>query len=181
MLFTVVYVITLIAGVSLGGLQLATLLRPELQFWPPPRVGGWQKRVFRVLFRVFFLGTVIVSALSFDVELARWRLVVGSPLLLLGFGLALKWTDYLGWRNAFGAAEGLKTEGIYRWSRNPIYVASIVGMLGWALILDSRWVNSLLLLWAASYILAPYLEERWLEHTYGDAFISYKSSVPRFL
>ena len=35
-------------------------------------------------------------------------------------------------------------------------------------------VISLLVLWALFYVIAPNLEEPWLEQQYGEAFTSYK-------
>lgn len=175
------YVIALVAGLGLAGLSTATLVRPALQFWPPPSAGSWQHVVFRVLFRAFFLGVVVLSVIDFgDRGSAHWRFGVGVPLFVVGFGLALHWTNFLGWRNAFGEARGLKTDGAYRWSRNPIYVVSIVGMIGWGITVWSWWVTSLLVLWALFYVVAPYLEEPWLDQHYGKAFASYKARVPRF-
>ena len=34
---------------------------------------------------------------------------------------------------------------------------------------------------ALFYLLAPVLEEPWLEHTYGSEYLDYKSRTPRFL
>jgi protein-S-isoprenylcysteine O-methyltransferase Ste14 len=87
----------------------------------------------------------------------------------------------LGRSNAYGEAKGLKTEGWYRWSRNPIYVVSIVGMIGLALLANSFYVSCLLTFWAVTYLLAPFLEEPWLAQQYGKEFLDYKAKVPRFI
>ena len=39
----------------------------------------------------------------------------------------------------------------------------------------------LLLMWALFYLLAPFLEEPWLEQEYGSEYLAYKKRVPRFL
>lgn len=183
MLTLIVYITALCAGIALVGLSLVTFIRPGFQFWPPPNAESWQHRTFRGLFRVFFLGLVILSFLDVGSALqlsAEWRYVVGIPLSVVGFGLALYWTHLLGWRNAFGDARGLKTEDAYRWSRNPIYVVSIVGMIGLGIIVNSALVHSLLALWALLYVIAPFLEEPWLARQYGREFELYKAQVPRF-
>ncbi len=137
MLIVVVYIVASCAGLAILSLSLATLVRPNFQFWPPPSASSWQHATFRWLFRVFFVGVVSLSVLTANTPLPLSRYAIGALLLVLGFGLALKWTNVLGWRIAFGEAEGLKTDGVYRWSRNPIYVVSIIGMIGWGKIADS--------------------------------------------
>jgi protein-S-isoprenylcysteine O-methyltransferase Ste14 len=87
----------------------------------------------------------------------------------------------MGWRNAFGEKKGLVTDGWFAISRNPVYVATWAGLLGWGLVLGQSSVTGLLTLWALLYVLAPFLEERWLEQQYGDEFRRYKSSVARFV
>jgi len=75
----------------------------------------------------------------------------------------------------------LITDGIYKWSRNPIYVVSIVGIFGFALIVGSLAVGTLLLLWMIIYVVAPFLEEPWLEYQFGNVYQRYKEKVPRFI
>ena len=54
-------------------------------------------------------------------------------------------------------------------------------MVGLGLAVASWWVAVLLVLWALFYLLAPVLEEPWLERTYGAAYLDYKRRTPRFL
>jgi protein-S-isoprenylcysteine O-methyltransferase Ste14 len=181
MLIPIVYGIALIAGLAFFALSLATLITSRIQFWPPPSADSWQHKTFRGLFRVFFVGLVALSAMTFTADtVATWQYVLGLPLLVVGFGLAVHWTQFLGWRNAFGEAIELKADGAYRWSRNPIYVVSIIGMIGWWILVNNVWVGSLLVLWGLFYVLAPFLEEPWLERQYGDTFHAYKLRVRRF-
>ncbi len=132
---------------------------------------------------MFILGTVLVCILDFGAignqHVAQF--IVGIPLAITGFGLAFYVTFLLGWRDAHGEANGLTTGGWYRWSRNPIYVVSIVGMWGQGLLVNAWLAYCLLLIWAAVYIAAPYLEEPWLEQHYGDSYREYKTKVARFI
>lgn len=165
-------------------LSLIGFFSSRFQFWPPPSADSWQYLTFRSLFRVLVLGLVILSFIDFGSaaqQPSTWRYVVGIPLAALGFGAAIYLTGFLGWRNAFGEARGLKTDGVYRWSRNPIYVVSWFGLIGVGITVASWFVNSLLLLWALFYLIAPFLEEPWLEREYGAEYLAYKKRVPRFL
>ncbi len=179
MLHVMFFSIGLTALIFITALILLQLVKDDFQFWPPPNPQSWQKKVFRVLFRVFFYSLVILSFVDFQSS-SLWRYVVGSVLLVGGLGLAMRWTGFLGWRNSFGEPTGLKTTGPFSWSRNPVYMATIVGMMGWALVVNSALVSILLSLWALLYIAAPLVEEPWLECEFGDEYRSYMDRTPRY-
>lgn len=165
--------------------SLFSLISKNFEFFPPPSKHSWQYRVFWLLFRLMFAGLVVLSFNSFNtlssiVSISWLRYLLGLPLLILGFGVAIYLSIKLGWENAHGEKKGLVVTGWYHWSRNPIYVASFVGMFGWGLFVNSGYVYVILFLWAFLYILAPFFEEPWLQKRYGDDFIMYKSQVPRF-
>ena len=101
--------------------------------------------------------------------------------MLIGFGMAVRITLYMGWRNAFGEKLGLKTTGWFGLSRNPIYVFTWLGMIGWAMLANSWMITFLLSAWAIMYMVAPYFEEPWLEAEYGEDYLKYKKSVRRFV
>ena len=127
---------------------------------------------------------IILSFLVFDMPKTNSGLAtlcLGVILVFAGFGAALLSTFSLGWKNAFGDNTGLKTTGWFKFSRNPIYVVTIIGLIGWTLIAQSALVNVVLLLWFIFYIVAPFLEEPWLEREYGEQYIAYKNKVRRFL
>jgi protein-S-isoprenylcysteine O-methyltransferase Ste14 len=72
--------------------------------------------------------------------------------------------------------------GLYRYSRNPMYIAVSVMLLGWALTFDV----SGLALYALATMLAFELrvvfgEEPWLARTFGAQWEQYKRRVPRWL
>ena len=176
----IVFGTALLAVTIVIGLLISALISRTFEFWPPPNPSSWQSRTLRILFRVFFYSLIVVSVLDFDTTQPTWRYIIGVLLTLFGFGCALRWTNFLGWGNAFGTSEGLTTSGIYQFSRNPIYVISIVGMVGWSMLVGSWMANALLALWAGLYIVAPFLEESWLKKQYGEAFTRYQAQVPRF-
>lgn len=179
----VIFTISIIAGAAMLALSLASLWRPKIRFWPPPGVDTWQYTTFWWLFRIFFVGVMLVCILDYGAIGSQHpaQLVVGISMAIIGFALAFYVTYLLGWRDAHGEANGLTTGGWYVWSRNPIYVVSIIGMVGLGLWVHSWLAQILLLIWAAFYIAAPFLEEPWLEQQYGEVYQEYKLKVPRFI
>lgn len=72
--------------------------------------------------------------------------------------------------------------GLYRYSRNPMYIAVTLVLLGWALAFGSKG----LLVYAAAVVLGFHLrvvlgEEPWLARAHGNLWEQYKSRVPRWL
>jgi protein-S-isoprenylcysteine O-methyltransferase Ste14 len=76
----------------------------------------------------------------------------------------------------------LVTQGVFGWTRNPIYLGGSLALVGFALAFALDWV---LMLWAASLPLLHYgvvlREEAYLARQFGDAFRSYCAAVPRWL
>lgn len=174
----ILFFASLAAALSISVLSVATFFSASFKFWPPPSGHSWQHHTFVTLFRLYFIGLLSLSVLEFDPAL--WRSATGIPIAIVSFGCAVYWTNFLGWRNAYGEAKGLKTNGIYRRSRNPIYLVSIIGMLGWALAVGSWPVTALLVIWGLLYLGAPLLEEPWLAERYGTDFQQYTKRTPRY-
>lgn len=74
------------------------------------------------------------------------------------------------------------TSGIYRWSRNPMYVGLALIQIGIAIALANGWILALvppvLVLVHATAIRH---EERYLERKFGETYLAYKRSVRRWL
>ena len=79
-------------------------------------------------------------------------------------------------------ASALVTSGIYRRTRNPMYVALAIALLAWALWLAHPlallWVVAFVA-WMSRYQIAP--EERALRALFGTEFERYCSEVRRWL
>lgn len=72
--------------------------------------------------------------------------------------------------------------GLYRWSRNPMYVTVAMILIGWGWAFGA-WA---LYPYAAFFSLAFHLrvvhgEEPWLAQTHGEAWEDYANQVPRWL
>lgn len=165
-------------------LSLIAITSNNFQFFPPPAKASWQHRTFMILFRLYLyplVGMTFLFYVPVHPEQATIQYAVGGLLLILGFGLAFWITFRMGWRNAFGDKCGLKTEGWFSISRNPVYVVTWIGLIGWGLLVNNPLVVILLALWSLMYLLAPLVEEPWLEVEYGEEYRSYKKRVRRFL
>ena len=72
--------------------------------------------------------------------------------------------------------------GLYRFTRNPMYLGMIIFCIGFAVILSNIWILILTPLcgWLI-YHLAIRHEEAYLEEKFGDAYRAYKESVRRWV
>jgi len=76
----------------------------------------------------------------------------------------------------------LVTEGVYRFSRNPMYLGLVLMLIAWALWLGtaSPWVvPPLFAILMATTQIAP--EERALEKVFGATYVAYRRSVNRWI
>ena len=76
----------------------------------------------------------------------------------------------------------LVTGGIYRWTRNPMYLAMLLLLIGWACVVSNWAALAMLPLFVAylnRYQIGP--EERALQARFGAEFASYRRKVRRWL
>lgn len=112
---------------------------------------------------------------------------IGIPFLTVGTGLLL-WCV----RDFYVAGRGtlapwapprhLVTVGLYRLTRNPMYVAVLLILCGWALTFPSPslWVYTAGVA-VAFHVRVVFFEEPWLARTHGAAWLAYRARVPRWM
>ena len=72
--------------------------------------------------------------------------------------------------------------GVYRFTRNPMYVGMALLQAGIGLALASAWIIALIpAVLVVVYTTAVRHEEAYLEEKFGTAYLSYKSSVRRWI
>jgi protein-S-isoprenylcysteine O-methyltransferase Ste14 len=78
--------------------------------------------------------------------------------------------------------QDLVVTGLYRFSRNPMYVAVVLILLGWAATFHS-WALAVyaLAVGVAFHLRVVFGEEPWLARMFGDKWALYKADVPRWL
>ncbi|MFZ1108491.1 MAG: PEMT/PEM2 methyltransferase family protein [Rhodomicrobium sp.] len=171
------------ALITLNALLFATVFSSSFRLWPTPSRRSWQHYTFWPLFRGGLSLTLLYATLT-----AHWpqqgealQFIVGLLCLIVGFSVTIYGYFDLGLDNTYGADDGLVTKGLYRYSRNPQYVASILGYFGTALANGGHSAAILCGLAILVYLIMPFTEEPWLLRAYGDAYTAYKNRTPRFL
>jgi len=79
-------------------------------------------------------------------------------------------------------ASTIVTTGIYRFTRNPMYVGLTCLLLGWSAFLASPWTALgplFFVLYITKFQIAP--EERAMEARFGTPYLLYKSRVRRWI
>lgn len=112
---------------------------------------------------------------------------IGLPVLAVGVALLL-WCirDFYvvgrGTLAPWSPPTQLVIVGLYRLSRNPMYLAVVIVLCGWALGFESRtlWIYTAFVA-VAFHLRVVFGEEPWLSRTYGERWTAYKSRVPRWI
>jgi len=76
----------------------------------------------------------------------------------------------------------IATDGIYRSTRNPMYVGGMIALAGIALIFALDWLMALMI--PAAFVLHYGIvrhEEQYLVRKFGDEYQTYMASAPRYL
>ncbi len=72
--------------------------------------------------------------------------------------------------------------GLYRYVRNPIYVAVVAIVLGQAVLLgDWRLIVWGAVLWLGFHLFVVAYEEPTLEQTFGGEYEAFRANVPRWI
>lgn len=145
---------------------------------PPPLVAA----VFAL-----FMWLVAIAFPALDLDLpARSELAAVFVAVAVGIGAAA----LLGFRRAKTTVNPLKPEassalvtgGIYRWTRNPMYLAMLLVLIGWACIVANLAALVMLPLFVSTLNrLQIEPEERALRARFGAEFENYRRKVRRWL
>jgi len=112
--------------------------------------------------------------------------VAGAGLALLAAGIAVVAVA----QRQMGASlrVGLPPEptalvrrGLFRWTRNPIYLGMLLSLAGVVLVAPGLWSAAVWLAAAAAIGAQTRLEERHLTARHGEAYLAYAARVGRFV
>lgn len=80
------------------------------------------------------------------------------------------------------APKRLVVRGLYRYTRNPMYVGVLTVISGWALLFQTRaLVGYVLLVGTGFHFFVVLYEERRLQKLFGDEYDTYRNRVGRWL
>ena len=145
----------------------------------------------RILPPVWFLLAVLLAiGLHYVMPIMR---VVPAPwsysgALLVVLGLAISATGAGAFKRVgtpvvpFEPSTTLVTDGLYRFTRNPMYLGLVLALLGAAILLGS--LGALVPVPLFTWILQTQFikgEERFLEEIFGERYLAYQQRVRRWL
>jgi len=144
----------------------------------------------RATFAFLALPTLVAGVmpvlLAHGTPIVRKMMVPGIALVTMG-GIVLLWCA----RDLFVSGRGtlapwdppthLVVVGLYRFMRNPMYVAVLAVVVGWSVLYGSAWV----LLYAIALAVRFYSrvrrqEEPWLQRQFGSEWEAYASRTRRW-
>ena len=118
---------------------------------------------------------------AFQYTLATSLLLAGAAIALAGVRHFRKARTTVNPMSPESSAN-LVTEGVYRVTRNPMYVGFLLVLLGWATVLSNP-ASALLsvgfVLYMNRFQIIP--EERALQTLFGDVYVNYKRQAPRWV
>jgi protein-S-isoprenylcysteine O-methyltransferase Ste14 len=140
-----------------------------------------------LLFVLPILASLVLEWLvptSFAHGALRW--IPGA--LLFPAGIFLTITGFITQKRAgtdpipFNPSTRVVTHGLYRFTRNPMYVGFALATFGLAIVIDSTWTLCAVpigLVLIDRLVVAR--EERYLERKFGEEYLSYKRRVRRWI
>jgi len=109
-------------------------------------------------------------------EIGIWNWILGGIILAMAVVFCVPALS-IDWRTAPDSKTVLKTDGIYRIVRNPIYLADLLFSLGFALMFHSIIGIALIPIWWVAYLAIVLVEETSLERALGQRYLDYKQQV----
>jgi len=156
---------------------------PRYRIWPPPSRSSWQYWTSWIFITISSVGVPVIGLLDWEsLGPIHWARFVVGGLLTLVFAFLIYWgVRTLSLHQSLGLKGKLITTGLYKYTRNPQYLALILFYISVILVTSSYLAfltGSLLIL---MYAITPLSEEPWLEALFGVEYLEYRERVPRFV
>ncbi len=109
-------------------------------------------------------------------EIGVWNWIAGGSVVAAAVAFSVPALS-IDWWTAPKDTTVLKTDGIYRVVRNPIYLADLLFSLGFAVMFRSVVGIALIPVWWAAFLSLVLVEETSLERALGQPYLEYKQRV----
>ena len=141
---------------------------------------------------LLFISGVLIGLIALGTAPLAWvyptRVAIAASAAIAG--LLIAWSGVVSFRRARTtvnplrpeAATSLVASGIYRYTRNPMYLGMLLVLIGWTVFLARPWALAVLPAFVAymnRFQIGP--EERALEGIFGGEFAAYRRAVRRWL
>jgi protein-S-isoprenylcysteine O-methyltransferase Ste14 len=124
----------------------------------------------------FITNTIIIfSPLIMRLQPTHPLLIIGCIIYLVGCIFFLLSVI------PFAKDSAFTSEGIYRLSRNPMYIGYYLIFLGTGLLLNSILFIILIQIYQIAVHFLVLSEERWCLNKFGSTYMDYLNTVPRYL
>jgi len=174
---------TLVFELLLGTALIVSLLYPKYRVWPPPKKGSWQ--YWYIHFSTessifFFLALGFLDWNTFFLK--HWLRFIFAPLFIAVGATIFLWAlQTLTINTSLGSKGKLVNKGLYRHSRNPQYLGTVLFFSGTMLLFNSIYqfvTGTIGIIW---FLLAAFVEEQWLRDQFKEDYDTYCKEVPRFI
>jgi protein-S-isoprenylcysteine O-methyltransferase Ste14 len=141
-------------------------------FFPPVR--GIEKTAYRI--HLLALLAALVILFFSEINLQNLPGYLGLGLLIAGLVLYIAALIHFARSNE----AGMNTTGLYRISRNPMYVAFFLYFLGCCALTRSWYLLVALIFFQVSVHFLIISEERWCKNRFGKPYTAYMKKVRRY-
>ncbi len=138
-----------------------------------PQVKGFERTALTIYY--ITTGFLILSPVFARIRTGTVFSTIGWAVYVLG--LILLTVSLL----HFSRDGGIITHGVYRYSRNPIYIGYFLIFLGVSLLIGSWFYLGAALIYQYSVHWLILSEERWCREQFGASYAEYERKVRRYL
>ncbi|MBN8483829.1 MAG: isoprenylcysteine carboxylmethyltransferase family protein [Sphingomonadales bacterium] len=132
----------------------------------------------------FSVAALIAAALLAPVSDTGWT-ITAAIIAIVGAAIVVVAQVQMGRAWRVGVREGdaplFISHGLFRYSRNPIFVGMMLVGLSAAMVSGTWWSWSALAVFIASCAVQVQIEEAHLEASFGQSYREFRSSVPRWV
>ena len=140
---------------------------------------SWMNKKGKLLSMIIMILFIIISLLPLFYYITENRMlnIAGYMLYVLGgFGIITSYINY------FTTEQGkLITKGLYQYSRNPIYVFTLIMLIGIAFLCTSKLIAILLLIYFSIQHFIILEEEDFCKKSFGRTYEIYKKQTRRYV